>query len=362
MPINAIALDLDTTGRNLDNKIIDEPHALSGRPTRSIAPQYGAFFSDSLEVMDGVRTLSRGVDYQIVELHQEATLRYGKEIASVILIINPIVSSNPTITYQALGGHYSINDVSIANMYQSVINDQRPVDWTNVFNRPTEFTPAIHRHLLDDVYGFEPVVDYLERIKRAITLGQTDVLLSAVKGLLTRFNCEDLPKVLPSTKIIQYDALLYFLSRKKILNNIWIDTRQCHWYKGDSSIFEIDTSGYPVGTTLHWEMYKPDSSIALFSQKSGTIVTDGTTMPVVIYTPSQEHVTDSPLYIGVKENINDTEYKAVTYQIDIREHVSTTEAIGFLYNFNSLPNDREIFIGEISQDNEQRLYYMLNYR
>lgn len=362
MPINAIALDLDTTGRNPDNKIIDEPHSLSGRPTRSIAPRCGAFFADSLQVMDGVRTLSRGIDYQIVELHQEATLRYGKEIASVVLVINALVSSNPTITYQALGGHYATSDAAIANMYQSVINDQRPVDWTNVFNRPTEFTPTIHRHLLDDVYGFEPVVDYLERIKRAITLGQTDVLLAAVKALLSRFHCGDLPKIIPSTKLIQYDALLYFLSRRKILANVWIDTKQCHWYKGDSSVFEIDTSGYPVGTTLYWELYKPDSAIALFSQKEGTIVTDGTVMPVVLYTPSQDHVIDSPLYIGVKEDPSDTEYKAVTYQIDILEHVTTTEAQGFLYSCNSTPNEREMFIGDIAPSNEQRLYYMLSYR
>lgn len=361
MSINTVALDLDTTGRNPDNKITDEPHSLSGRPTRSIAPSMGAFFADSLQVFDGVRELSRGVDFQVVELHQEATLRFGKEIASVILIINQQVSSHPTVTYQALGGHYANSDVAIANMYQSVITDARPVDWTNVFNKPTEYNPAVHRHLLDDVYGFEPVVDYLERIKRAITLGQTDVLLAAVKALLAKFHCGDLPKVVPSTKLIQYDALLYFLSRRKILADIWVDTKNCSWRKGDSSVFEIDTSGYPVGTTLHWEFYKPDSVIALFSQRGGTVLTNGGLVEVSVYTPSQDLVTDSPIYIGIKEDPSDDEYKAVTYQIDVQEHTTTSEAQGFIYSCHKKPNDLEMFIGDIASSNEKRLYYMLSY-
>ena len=361
MPITTVALDLDTTGRNPDNRIVNEPHSLSGRPTRSIAPTHGAFYADSLQVMDGAKLLQRGVDFQVVELHQEATLRFGKEIASVVLIINTQVSSNPTITYQAVGGYYANSDKAIANMYQSVITDSRPVDWTNVFNKPTEYTPTLHRHLLDDVYGFEPVVDYLERIKRAITLGQTDVVVSIVKSLLARFDCKDLPKVIPSTKLIQYDAMLYFLSRRKILANIWVDTKQCQWHKGDSAVFEIDTSAYPVGTPLHWEFYKPDSSVAIFSQKRGIVLSNGGIVQVSVYTPSPNYVIDAPIYIGVKESPSDTEYKAVTYQLDIREHKSTNEAVGFLHLMHSDPNDMETFVGDIARSEEHRLYYMLAY-
>lgn len=359
--MSIVLLDLDTTGVNTDNRIVDEPHSLSGRPTRSIAPRKGAFFANSLQVFDGATALGRGVDFQIVELHQEATMRFGKEIASVILIINPLVSSNPTITYQALGGHFANNDAAIANMYESVITDSRPVDWTNVFNKPTEFTPTVHRHLLDDLFGFEPVVDYLERIKRAITLGQTDVILATVKALLSKSDSRDLAKVIPTTKLMQHDALLYFLSRRKILSNIWIDTEGA-WRKGSSNTFEIDTSGYPVGTTLYWQFYKPDTAIALFSQKAGTVVSDGGIMTVSVYTPSPDHVTDDPIYLGIKDNPVQTEFKAVTYQLKIDEHVSTTEFQGYLYNCHSLPNERETFIGDIAPNDEQRLYYMLNYR
>lgn len=361
MPTSLLTLDLDPTGINQDNRIVNESHSLSSRPTRSVATTKGPFFADSVIVMDGLRVLTRGIDYQIVELHQEATLKYGKEIASVILIMDITVSSTVSVTYQALGGHYTNASEAIANMYQSVITDNRPVDFSNIFNKPTEFTPSIHRHLLDDVYGFEPVVDYLERIKRAITLGQTDVLLSTVKALLAKFDCRDLPKVKPNTKLIQYDALLYFLSRRKILNNIWVDTINCTWTKGDTAMFQIDTSGYPVGTTLYWEFYKPYGSISLFSQTSGSVVGNGGVVDVSVYVPSVDLVMDNPLYIGVKEQLSDEEYKAVTYQLDIKEHTSTTESIGHLYGYTSEPNNLETYIGDIAASEEHRLYYMLRY-
>lgn len=185
MPYNVTVLDLDITGTNPANKIVDEPHTLApGLQVRSIAPNLGPFFGESIIVKNssGV-TLTRGTDYQLVELHQEATLKYGKEIFSVILIINSAVSSNVTITYQALGGHYTYNDNAIINLYNTVITDNRPVNWANVLNKPDQYPPSVHSHLLEDVFGFEAVVDYLERIKRAITLGQTSIILEILQEI-----------------------------------------------------------------------------------------------------------------------------------------------------------------------------------
>lgn len=359
MPFNIPRLDLDITGTNINNRITDEPHSLLNRPVRSIAPNLGPFFAESLIIKNGISTLFRGVDYQIVELHQEATLRYGKEICAVILIINPNIPSNVTITYQALGGHYTYNDVAIGNMYQSVINDNRSIDWTNIFNKPTEFTPTIHRHLVDDIYGFEPVVDYLERIKRAITLGQTSIVLEIINSLLSKFQCRELPKCLPSNKLIQYDALLFFLSRRKILNNIWVDKKECNWYKGNSAIIQVDTSGYSYGTILYWELYKPEMNIGTFGTKSGFFKTNGEIKEFQIYVPSDTNTIEYPLYLGIKENPNDEDYKAVTYLINIVEHTNTDYIFPYLLN-NSLDFIKTpIILANICQNDEYRLYYML---
>lgn len=352
-------LDLDITGRNINNRILDEPHSLANRNVRSIAPNLGPFFSDSLVVKDNNVILTRGVDYQIVELHQEATLLYGKEISSVILIINRNISSNVTITYQALGGHFSYSSNAIANMYQTITNDTRAVDWVNVLNKPSEFTPTVHRHLLDDVFGFEPIVDHLERIKRAITLGQVSVVLEIINSLLSEFTTQELRKNIPSKKIVQYDALLFYLSRRKIISNIYVDRKETIWVKGTSGIVVADTSGYPVGTPLYWELYKPDSNISLYSSHNGVIHSNGGIVEISIYTPANALDSDYPIYLGIKENPTDVDYKAVTYTLDVEEYKSTDEGFGILYA--SIYDEYNYFlhIHNSPNDPEMRLWRML---
>lgn len=359
----ALRLNEDRTGTNVNNRIVNEPYLLSDKVVRSIAPINAPFFADGLIVMDGSRTLVRGVDYQLVELHQEATLITGKEIYSVILVINKDITSSGTVTYQALGGHYQYNDKPIANLFESVLNDNRPVDWRNIFNKPTEFNPTIHRHLLDDVYGFEPIVDYLERIKRAITLGQTSIVLEIVNSLLSKFKCGELPLALPSNKLLQYDALLFFLSRRKILNNIWVDKKYCRWIKGRVGIIEVDTSGYPVGTQLYWQFYKQnDERVSLFTNKEGWITCNGGIVEITIYIPSDLRIVESSLYLGIKEDPSDIDFKAVTYVIDIEEPPTTTSMYGYLLSNPSEGTDFDLMLSRVDSNDEYRLYtLMTNY-
>lgn len=361
MAFNQIRLELDPTGINPSNRIINEPYTLGTRPVRSIATKLGPYYANSLIIMDEGRELVRGTDFQCVELHQEATLKYGQEICSVVLIINSSISTTGSITYQALGGHYTYSDSAVSNMYQSVINDNRPVDWVlGLLNKPNEYPPSIHRHLLDDLYGFEPIVDYLERIKRAITLGQVDIVLSIVNALLAKFSCCELPKAIPSSKLVQYDALLYFLSRRKILNNIWVDKKECDWIKGNSQVVQVDTSGYPIGTTLYWEFYKPDMNVSLFTCKNGEIKCNGGIAEFSVYIPSDPSVTDYPLYIGIKEHPSDIDYKAVTYIIDIKENITTDSIYGHLLFNTEETNDFTVMMGDIVRNDELRLWYQFS--
>lgn len=362
MNFNTPVLDLDWTGRNPDNRIVSEPHVLSNRPTRSVATSRGPFFAESLIVMAGGATLTRGRDYQLVELHQEATLKSGKEIHSVILILSNSVGDSVEVTYQALGGHYGRNDEAIANLFETVLTDNRPVAWSNIFNKPTQFNPTIHRHLLEDVYGFEAIVDYLERIKRAITLGQSSIVIEVVNQLLGKFANRELPKALPSSRIVQYDALLYFLSRRKILNDIWVDTVEDYWTKGRNGSFEIDTSGYPVGTPLYWQFYKElNAEVTAISPKSGWIESNGGIVRVTLLIPSFTAPYERDLYIGVKERVDDIEFKAVTYLIDIKEPVLTDSAYGFMLMNHIDGSNFDKEAGIYDKNDELRLWWMLNH-
>lgn len=357
MTYNVPKLDLDITGANVNNRIVNEPHTLSGSTYRAVSPKLGPFFSETLQVRDGVTLLQRGVHYQVVELHQEATLTYGQEISSVILIIAASVSSNVTVTYQALGGHYAYSNDSIARVYEAVIADSRPIGWENIFNKPTEYPPTIHRHLLDDVYGFEPVVDGLERIKRAVTMGQTDVILSIVNNLIGDIECSKLGKVFPVNKILNYDHFLYFMSQHKLISNVSVMSMECRYTKGTAFKIHIDSSQLPMNTTVYWELYNPTGIIPGIRDVSGAV--NATTRgDFNIYIPIDDAV-PSILYLGVRLSPTREDYDAVTYRLYADEPYSTPSIFGFLLQDFHIEN--ALTTEDISASEELRIYYGWSY-
>lgn len=168
-----IRYDLDTTGVNSNNLVQAEPHTLSNMANRCFAPDYGSFFSTSMVVTDTAnnQVLTRDVQYQCVELLGVPTAMYGKEIMGIVLILDPAVSTSVTCTYQVLGGEWSSSAKAIEQMYNALQLDDRPVAWPAIINKPDGYAPTQHLHDVGDVYGWEYIVDSLERIVRAIELG-----------------------------------------------------------------------------------------------------------------------------------------------------------------------------------------------
>jgi len=316
MPYLPLTLDLDITGLNVNNKIINEPHTLSGNKYRSIASNYGPFFAESLIVTNGVNTLVRGTDYQIVELHQEATSLYGKEISTVILIINLAVTNSVNITYQALGGLYAFNDKAVADMYNTVIQDNRPITWTSVLNKPVEFSPTIHRHLLDDVYGFEPIVDVLERIRRAITIGQVNIVGDIINSFLLDYDPTKIDKILPINKYMTIDHFMHFMSQHKFFSQISVVGINSIFYQGNTLNIEVDNSLLPNPTNIYWELYTPTGIVNSFKVLKGSIHTNNTTS-IVIYIPTG--VINNVLYLGARLINNNLDFDAVTYRLPIQQ-------------------------------------------
>ena len=192
MPTN-VRFSYDATGINPDNLINGEVHALSLHSVRAVAPVYGPFFSASVQVFDNGtdQILTRGVDYQLVEMLEDITLRLGKEVCNLILILNTNVSSNVRLNYQVVGGMYQNDASSLINMYETVLLDNRPVAWENVLSKPLAFPPTTHLHNLQDVYGFEPLVGALERVRNAIVLSDIpafEALIDWVSGLTADTN------------------------------------------------------------------------------------------------------------------------------------------------------------------------------
>jgi hypothetical protein len=172
MSIPIFRYPVDLTGVNFNNLIADEEHTLVNLPNRAVIPMYAPYFTESVVVRDHITNalLVKGEQYQCLQLVEEATIKSGKEVCEVILITDPAVSNHVRITYQTIGGLYQRTSDAILAMYNTVINDNRPVDWSNVLNKPYNYPPSLHRHLFKDLVGFEPLIVELERLRNAIIL------------------------------------------------------------------------------------------------------------------------------------------------------------------------------------------------
>jgi hypothetical protein len=182
-----IRFPLDITGLNPDNFIDGEIHALSNKPVRVVAPTYGAFFTESLKVYDNrtQKLLVRGTQYLCTELLQIPTEMYGKELCYLIVIIDPTITPEVIIQYQALGGLYTRSGDALVNIYNTIMNDERPVNWLDVLNRPLEFPPTSHLHDIRDVYGFQYLVVALERLRNAV-IGSDVPVYESIMDWLTQ--------------------------------------------------------------------------------------------------------------------------------------------------------------------------------
>ena len=276
MPLPLFRYPLDPSGINPDNAVVGEVHELHIRQIRAVAPTHGPFFTQGLVVYDHAtnRLLIRGTDYQCVELLQEATVKYGKEIAQLILILDQTVSNEVRISYQVLGGLYQNNAEGIVNMYETAMLDQRPVDWVNVLNKPYNYPPTLHNHLIQDVYGFEYLVVALERIRNAIILSDVpafEALIAWVKGrTLDTASFADVDSGLPVDKVVTLEKLIYAMDKFNF-NSITVTPDKNQVKIGGNVAFKVDVTNMPDNAPLFWTIEHINTVDNDFNSLSGNI-------------------------------------------------------------------------------------------
>jgi hypothetical protein len=170
---------LDLTGVNPNNLVLGEPHAMVRRKVRAVATNYGPFFTAGLKVYDATNPTVplipgdpvNGGQYVAAELYSEATMRAGKEICAIIVITDQTVSDNILLDYQVVGGEFSSSSSVIAELVAALDLDDRPVLWGDILGKPDAFAPTMHLHDIGDIYGFEYLVEAVERVRAAVLMG-----------------------------------------------------------------------------------------------------------------------------------------------------------------------------------------------
>lgn len=166
----------DPTGRATANRI--ENQSITVSPPSSITdysyvvPRGAPFYAESLVVKDGrsagARTLVENVDYWCVIDFLSASTALTKRVSVGIALLDPGYSGTLYITYQAVGGNYSLADYSVL---EELIRERyvvKHVSYEQVINLPEGFAPEWHAHEVADMVGMGQVVTMLDNIKVAI--------------------------------------------------------------------------------------------------------------------------------------------------------------------------------------------------
>lgn len=165
----------DPTGRATANKV--ENQSIVVTPPSQVTdysyvvPRGAPFYADTLVVKDGrtpgARTLVENVDYWCVIDFLSASVTLTRRVCVGIALLDPGYSGTLYVSYQALGGNYTMADYSVL---EELIRERyvvKHVSYEQVVNLPAGFAPEWHTHEVDDMVGMSSVVDALGDIRDA---------------------------------------------------------------------------------------------------------------------------------------------------------------------------------------------------
>lgn len=165
----------DPTARATSNKIVNE--SITVIPPSQITdysyvvPRAAPFFAETLVVKDGkgvgARTLVENVDYWCVIDFLSASVGLTKRVSVGIALLDPNYSGTLYVSYQTLGGNYTMADYSVL---EELIRERyvvKHVSYEQIINLPAGFSPEWHSHEVADMVGMSSVVTSLDNIKVA---------------------------------------------------------------------------------------------------------------------------------------------------------------------------------------------------
>lgn len=168
-----IKYPFDPTGVSTDNLVQGEEHTLPQGEYRAIALDYGPFYTQGLVVRDvasGER-LTPGSQFKAIELVEEAVIQTGLEACAILVVTDPDVSDSISADYQVVGGQFSTSVDAIRQLIENLDLDNRSIEWAMILDKPAAYPPTGHLHSINDVYGWQYVVDAIRMVKDAILTG-----------------------------------------------------------------------------------------------------------------------------------------------------------------------------------------------
>lgn len=165
--INLHQYQLDLTGENPDNLVVDEAHSLVRQRNRALALKHGAFYVESLIIThtDTGYQLRHLVDYKLLQPLPTLSAASGKKVCGIILIHNSIIHQNLSITYQCVGGAYEITSTELQHYLNTLKDDDPSYSWYN--DMVKDETDAIDTQKID-TFDFHHLCYNIEKVRNTI--------------------------------------------------------------------------------------------------------------------------------------------------------------------------------------------------
>lgn len=158
---------LDLTGENPDNLVVDEAHSLVRQRNRALALKHGAFYVDSLVIThtDTGYVLRHLIDYKLLQPLPTLSSASGKKVCGIILIHNSIIHQNLSITYQCVGGAYEITSTELQHYLNTLKDDDPSYSWYN--DMVKDETESIDTQKVD-TFDFHHLCYNIEKVRNTI--------------------------------------------------------------------------------------------------------------------------------------------------------------------------------------------------
>lgn len=166
----------DSTGLLPANLITNELHTVIppalAEQANFIVPRAAPFFKAGLIVRTGPLVtdpvLVEGQDYILTHYFVEASRYLTKPIYGSINFTNLTFSGNVYLTYQTLGGNYTLDDYSIVEELTRSLYNIRTVYWTQIVGNFPQFPPIPHPHNVADMTGFMDLIQAIDNLTTAV--------------------------------------------------------------------------------------------------------------------------------------------------------------------------------------------------
>lgn len=170
---------VDYTGLLASNQVQGEQQIITPPGLRRyhfMVPRFAPFYENGLtislrDINNVIHPLVKGVDFYLTHKFMDASLATMHPIYGSITFLRRDIVGTVILTYQTLGGVWTIDDQAILQILAETSRNPRETTWEQVVERPIDFPVVDHEWNLDDMVGAKEIVQGIAGIEAAILSG-----------------------------------------------------------------------------------------------------------------------------------------------------------------------------------------------